>query len=88
MHTLGAVVRCAEGIFLLFVNLVIESRVERKHHLVVVAAFLIVKGFATGFFAFAVHVVHAVPVNLSVGFRREPEVLQVVILFEQVGVIL
>ena len=69
------------------VYVVAKGRVEGEHHLVVVAAFLVIERFSAGGLILPVHVVHTVPVDLSVGLGSRPEVHQVVVLVQQVRVL-
>ena len=87
MHALGGVEREAEGVLAVAVNFLVEGRVEGEDHLVVVAAFLVVESLPAVGFALAVHVVHSVPVDLSVCLGAGPEVHEVVVLSEEVRVL-
>ena len=88
VHTLCAVVLETEGITMMSVDIVIEERVERFDHLVVVATLLIVKCLVALGGSTAVDRIHAVPIYLAVGLRTCPIVVKLVPAFQSPRILL
>ena len=83
VHAFGRVELNAYGILAVLIDSVIESRVEGKHHLVVVAAFHVVERIAARGGMFLIDEIHAIPVNLTVGLVGSPIIIKGIVFFQE-----
>ena len=83
VHAFGRVELNAHGILAVLIDGVIESRVEGKHHLVVVAAFHVVERIASRGGMFLIDEIHAVPVDLPISLVGSPIVVKGIVFFEE-----